>query len=144
MAPRFLTLAVALAAGACAAAVRASPAQDYMLYCMGCHGAQAQGVPGRIPPLAGSVSLFMRTAEGRNYVLRVPGAANSALPDAQLAAVLNWLAQSFGAAGEPPPVPFTVDEVTSVRHTPLADVQARRREVIRGLAATGLTPAAQY
>ena len=142
-APR-LALAVALATAAFTAAVRASPAQDYMLYCMGCHGAQAQGVPGKIPPLAGSVSLYMRTAEGRDYVLRVPGAANSALPDAQLAAVLNWVAASYGAQGEPPPVPFTVAEVTSVRRTPLADVQTRRREVISSLAASGAAPATQY
>ena len=139
-----LTLAVALATGVFTAAVRASPSQDYMLYCMGCHGAQAQGVPGKIPPLAGSVSLYMRTAEGRDYVLRVPGAANSALPDVQLAAVLNWLAESYGAPGAPRSVPFTVDEVTRVRHTPLADVQARRREVVRSLAASGAAPPTQY
>jgi hypothetical protein len=144
MAPRPLTLAVALAAGAFTTALHASPAQDYMLYCMGCHGAQAQGVPGKIPPLAGSVSLFMRTPEGRDYVLRVPGAANSALPDAQLTAVLNWLAESYGAPGAPRPVPFTVDEVTRVRRTPLADVQAKRREVVRSLAATGAAPPTQY
>lgn len=144
MALRGLTLAVALAAGAFTTTVPASPAQDYTLYCMGCHGAQAQGVPGRIPPLAGSVSLFMRIPEGRDYVLRVPGAANSALPDAQLAAVLNWLAESYGVPDAPRPVPFTVDEVTRVRRTPLADVQARRREVIRSLAATGPAPAAAY
>ena len=144
MARRLLRLAVALAAGGFTATAPASPAQDYTLYCMGCHGAQALGVPGRIPPLAGSVSLYMRIPEGRNYVLRVPGAATSALPDAQLAAVLNWLAASYGAPGAPPPVPFTVDEVTRVRRTPLADVQARRREVIRALAATGPAPAPQY
>src|SRR5215469_8416691 len=144
MASPRLALVVALATGAFTAAVHASPAQDYMLYCMGCHGAQAQGVPGKIPPLAGSVSLYMRTAEGRDYVLRVPGAANSALPDAQLAAVLNWLAETYGAPGASRPVPFTVDEVTRVRHTPLADVQARRREVVRSLAASGAAPPAQY
>lgn len=140
---RPLMLATAVAAGL-AATASAGPAQDYTLYCMGCHGAQAQGVPGRIPPLAGSVSLFMRTPEGRDYVLRVPGAANSALPDAQLAAVLNWLAASYGPPGAPQPTPFTVDEVTRVRRTPLADVQARRREVIRTLAAIGAAPAAKY
>src|SRR5215469_4497511 len=144
MAPRLLTLAIALTAGAFAIPASASPTQDYTLYCMGCHGAQAQGVPGKIPPLAGSVSLYMRTAEGRDYVLRVPGAANSALPDAQLAAVLNWLAETYGAPGASRPVPFTVDEVTRVRHTPLADVQARRREVVRWLAASGPAPATQY
>jgi mono/diheme cytochrome c family protein len=137
-------LSVALAASSYAAVAGASPPQDYMLYCMGCHGAQAQGVPGKIPPLAGSVALFMRTAEGRNYMLRVPGAANSALPDAQLAAVLNWIAATYGAPGESPVTPFTVDEVTSARRNPLADVQARRREVIRSLAATGAAPAAAY
>jgi mono/diheme cytochrome c family protein len=144
MTARLLRLAVALAPGAFAAAVPASPAQDYTLYCMGCHGAQAQGVPGKIPPLAGSVSLFMRTPEGRDYVLRVPGAANSALTDAQLTAVLNWLAETYGATAVLQPAPFTVDEVTRVRRTPLADVQARRREVVRLLAASGAAPPAQY
>ena len=142
--PRVAALGAALAASFIVPAVCASPSQDYMLYCMGCHGAQAQGVPGKIPPLAGALALFMRTAEGRNYVLRVPGAANSALADAQLAAVLNWLASSYGAPGTPPPAPFTVEEVSSVRRTPLADVQARRREVIGTLAASGAAPAAQY
>ena len=136
--------ALALPALLAALPLCASPAQDYLLYCMGCHGAQAQGVPGKVPPLATSLALFMRSADGRNYLLRVPGAANSALSDTQLAAVLNWLAESYGAPGEPRPAPFTVAEVTEVRHTPLADVQARRREVIRALAATGATPAAQY
>ena len=138
------TLTRALAASLFSLALRASPAQDYMLYCMGCHGAEAQGVPGRVPPLAGTLALFMRTAEGRDYVLRVPGAANSALPDAQLAGVLNWLAASYGASATAPPAPFTVDEVTKVRRTPLADVQAKRREVVRSLAASGVAPAAQY
>ena len=136
--------ALALPALLAALPLCASPAQDYLLYCMGCHGAQAQGVPGKVPPLATSLALFMRSADGRNYLLRVPGAANSALSDTQLAAVLNWLAESYGAPGEPRPAPFTVDEVTRVRRTPLADVQARRREVVRSLAASGAAPPAQY
>jgi mono/diheme cytochrome c family protein len=141
---RVAALAVALTASLIPPSARASPPQDYMLYCMGCHGAQAQGVPGKIPPLAGTLALFMRTAEGRNYLLRVPGAANSALDDAQLTAVLNWLAASYGAQTDPAPAPFTVAEVASVRHTPLADVQGRRREVISALAASGTAPPAQY
>jgi mono/diheme cytochrome c family protein len=136
---------------ACAIAVlicqlaQASPAQDYMLHCMGCHGAQAQGVPGKIPPLANALSRFMRTAEGRNYVLRVPGAANSALSDSQLAAVLNWLAVNFdtkAAAGSP--APFTTEEVSRLRHQPLVAVLAARSAVVRDLAATGSAPPAQY
>lgn len=138
--------AAALVAAVLARAAHASPEQDYILYCMGCHGAEAQGVPGKVPPLAGSVALFMRSADGRNYVLRVPGAANSALADAQLAAVLNWLAARFPPvdAGAPPGAPFTTAEVQELRRTPLADVKERRREVVRALAASGPAPPADY
>lgn len=144
MARPVLLAATAIAAGILTAAASAGPAQDYTLYCMGCHGAQAQGVPGKIPPLAGALARFMRTPEGRNYVLRVPGAANSALADAQLAAVLNWLAERYSAPDEPRVAPFTVEEIARVRHTPLTNVLARRREVIGSLAASGVAPAADY
>jgi cytochrome c553 len=142
---RPLALAAALlAADALAGTACAGPQQDYMLYCMGCHGGQAQGVTGKVPPLAGALARFMRTSEGRNYVLRVPGAANSTLSDAQLAAVLNWLAESYRLPPEAPPTPFTLEEVSAVRRTPLADVQGTRREVVRALAASGAAPAAEY
>ena len=140
-----LTAAV-FAAAILVRAAHASPQQDYMLYCMGCHGDEAQGLAGKVPPLAGSVALFMRTPEGRNYVLRVPGAANSALSDAQLAAVLNWLAQRFppADAAAAQSAPFTATEVNELRRTPLADVRERRREVVRALAATGPAPPPDY
>lgn len=127
-------------------AARAGPQQDYMLYCMGCHGDQAQGVPGKVPPLAGTLTLFMRSPAGRDYLLRVPGAANSALNDAQLTAVLNWLTVTYpptGATG-PAPTPFTVAEVAAARHTPLASVLERRRQVVSALAASGPAPADKY
>jgi mono/diheme cytochrome c family protein len=139
------TVAVAAGALACATiAAHAGPAEDYMLHCMGCHGAEARGVAGKVPPLAVSLNRFMRTPQGRDYVLRVPGAANSALGDAQLAAVLNWLAERYAAPGEPRAAPFTVAEVSRERHSPLADVKATRREVLRGLAASGAAPPAEY
>ncbi len=123
----------------------ASPEQDYVLYCMGCHGPRAEGVPGKVPPLAHVLGRFMRTPAGRNYVLRVPGAANSVLADAQLAAVLNWLAQTFDADELSSDVPlFSAAEVTGARHSPLASVLATRREVVRDLAATGLAPPESY
>jgi cytochrome c553 len=120
------------------------PAQDYILYCMGCHGPEAQGVPGKIPPLAGMLGRFMRTPEGRNYVLRVPGAANSALNDGQITAVLNWLSAQYAPSGEPLPAPFTVAEVSAVRHRPLANVLATRSEVISKLSQSGPAPPGQY
>ena len=121
------------------------PAQDYVLNCMGCHGTEAQGIPGKVPPLANALSRFMRTAEGRNYVLRVPGAANSALSDEQLAAVLNWLALRYeSSAPEIQPALFTSTEVAAVRHQPLLAVLATRSAVVHNLATTGPSPPSQY
>jgi cytochrome c553 len=138
-------LVLAAAASLVAGAALASPQQDYVLYCMGCHGPQAEGVPGKVPPLAHALGRYMRTAAGRNYVLRVPGAANSVLSDAQLAGVLNWLAQTFNADELSGDVPlFTTAEVTGLRHSPLPSVLATRREVVSALAATGLAPPASY
>ncbi len=142
---RAFAAAAALAAALLVRAAHGSPQQDYILYCMGCHGDQAQGVPGKVPPLAGSLALFMRSAAGRDYLLRVPGAANSALTDARLTAVLNWLAESFPPeAMTARPEPFTVAEVARVRRSPLANVQETRREVVRALAASGRAPPAAY
>ena len=143
---RFSALFLAAATSLVAGAAQASPQQDYVLYCMGCHGPQAEGVPGKVPPLAHALGRYMRTPAGRNYVLRVPGAANSVLSDAQLAGVLNWLAQTFDedelSAGDVPL--FTAAEVTGLRHSPLPSVLATRREVVSALAATGLAPPASY
>jgi mono/diheme cytochrome c family protein len=144
VARRAVTLSLASAALVNTAAL-ASPQQDYMLHCMGCHGTEARGVPGKVPPLANMLSRFMRTPEGRNYVLRVPGAANSALSDAQLAAVLNWLAVTYdSSAAARDLAPFTSEEVSRLRHTPLVAVLAARSVVVRDLAATGPAPPDQY
>ena len=138
-------LIAAAAAGVFATVAHASPQQDYILYCMGCHGPQAEGVPGKVPPLAHALGRYMRSPAGRNYILRVPGAANSVLSDAQLAGVLNWLAQTFDAEELSSDVPlFSAAEVTSQRHSPLPSVLATRREVVRELAATGPAPPANY
>ncbi len=140
--PRLLMLALLAGLGT---AALAAPAEDYMLHCMGCHGAHAEGVPGKVPPLAHSLARFMRSPAGRSYVLRVPGAANSMLSDAQLADVLNWIADSYDGEELAGSIArFTAREVASQRHTPLAAVQAMRSEIVRQLAASGPAPAAQY
>lgn len=116
----------------------AHAAQDYVLFCRGCHGANAEGIPGRVPPLAHMIARFMRTAPGRAYVLRVPGVAASALPDDRIAAVLNWLAARFDREDLTREIrPFTTEEVAASRHVPLADAPAARRKVIAELASGG-------
>jgi mono/diheme cytochrome c family protein len=137
-------------------------AATFQANCAVCHGAKGAGTPSLappitsyparyagndegVPPLAHALGRYMRTPAGRNYVLRVPGAANSALSDAQLAAVLNWLAQTFDRDELSSDVPlFSVAEVKGVRHSPLASVLATRREVVRELGATGHAPPASY
>lgn len=142
--PRWIALFIAAACGSTAYAD--DPGQNYILYCMGCHGEHAEGVPGKVPPLANAIGRFMRTPQGRNYLLRVPGAANSVLSDAQLSDVLNWLAKTYDSAslasGDVPL--FTSAEVTSQRHSPLASVLATRNQVVRDLATTGPAPPSSY
>ncbi len=88
----------------------------------------------------------MRSPAGRDYVLRVPGAANSVLSDERLAAVLNWLAQTFDGdeLSQSGAAMFTTAEVTRARHSPLPSVLATRREVVRALELTGRAPPASY
>lgn len=113
-------------------------AQDYVLFCRGCHGENAEGIPGRVPPLAHMIARFMRTTPGRAYILRVPGVAASALPDDRIAAVLNWLAETFDREDLTREVrPFTTEEVAASRRVPLADAAAARRKLMAELAGTG-------
>lgn len=128
-----------LAAPAIAAA--ASPEQDYVTHCMGCHGPTGAGVPGRIPALRDSLGAFVRSTAGQAYLTRVPGASNSSLSDAQLAAVLTWLAARY--APDQPHV-FTTDEVARNRRPPLSNVREARTALLRSLAGSGPLPPEEY
>lgn len=133
-----------LMALACSSFARADPGEDYVLHCMGCHGARAEGVSGKVPALSKTLVPLMRSAAGRDYLLRVPGAANSTLSDARLAEVLNWVATRFGDGltdGDPR---FTTTEISARRHYPLADVLATRERVVAQLAAQGTSVPVGY
>jgi mono/diheme cytochrome c family protein len=123
-------MAAALCLGAGAAHAN-EPRVDYMLQCQGCHGAEGHGAPGTVPSLAG-VGRFLAVPGGREYLVRVPGSSQSALDDADLAAVLNWMIRSFDPRDF---VPYTAEEVARVRRPPLDDVEGVRRELERRLAA---------
>jgi mono/diheme cytochrome c family protein len=126
--------AAALAAAALFAAAgarAADPRVDYMLQCQGCHLADGSGAPGAVPDLRGSLALFSTLPGGREYLVRVPGAAQSPLSDARLAALLDWMLREFGpaevAAGL---APYRVEEVARWRAQPYAEVQSVRRELV--------------
>ena len=72
------------------------PRVDFMLECQGCHRPGGIGMPEiRLPILKGHVSKFLHSAEGRAFLLRVPGVAQSSLSDDRLAAVMNWMVNEF-------------------------------------------------
>ena len=120
----------------CAAPAIADPQVDYMLHCRGCHGPNGEGAPGAAPVMRGQVGKFLSAPGGREYLIRVPGTAQSELDDARTAALLNWILRQFSPDELPPDfTPYSAAEVTRHRHPPLTDVVAVRRELMRAIQA---------
>ncbi|MFC4296556.1 cytochrome C [Castellaniella hirudinis] len=117
--------------------------KDYMLNCGGCHRFDGQGVArNAVPSFLNSIGLFTRLPEGREYMIRVPGAAQSQLGNAELADVLNWMVANFSPDTVTPDFrPFTAGEVGAVRPYRFDDVVAARRQLEARLQKLGLTPA---
>lgn len=106
-------------------------AQNYLLFCGGCHGDAGRGVPHKVPVLNGELGRFLRVEGGREFLLRVPGVANSQLSDAALTDVLNLCIEKFAAGGRGTSfIPYTVPEMTAARRQPLLSVAKARRELL--------------
>jgi mono/diheme cytochrome c family protein len=115
---------------------RPDPAVDYMLQCQGCHRADGSGSPGAVPDLRGSLARFPAVAGGREYLVRVPGAALSPLSDQRLAALLDWMLREFGPAEAAAGLaPYRAEEVARWRAQPYLEVQAVRLELLRRIEA---------
>jgi len=127
---RGLLVALLLAA---APAWATEPAQaDYMLNCQGCHLPDGRGFPERqVPDLREQMGRFLSVPGGREYLVQVPGAAQTALADADLARLLNWMLNSFSAAEVPGDFqPYTAAEVGLLRQHPLASPSSIRVELL--------------
>jgi hypothetical protein len=117
----------------------AGPRADYAFRCKGCHGFAGEGTPGHVPRLAGFVGLYTHLPEGRDYLMRVPGVARSALDDARLAGVLNWMLQVYGAGTTAPGfAPFTAEEVGRAREEVLTGLDQTRARLVGDLRERGL------
>lgn len=123
----------ALAAGATVAialAASADPRSDYLLHCAGCHLADGRGSPGSVPSIAGPLGRIASSPEGRDYLARVPGAAQAPISDEALAAVLNWLLLEFnGDTLARDFKPLRSSEVARSRARVLADPLKLRSEL---------------
>ena len=139
-------VAVAGAAGAMAVPAHADGVTDatlarqhWVLNCMGCHTATGGGIPGKVPPLANSLGYFTHLPAGREYVMRVPGASNSALSDQDLADVLNWVLTTMNRDALPRDFkPYTAAEVAAHRRPAFSDVATVRAGLVRALRERGI------
>jgi len=134
-------LAAALGAGAANPALGYEPAVNFQLNCMGCHLADGSGEPGRVPSLRRSLVLFSAQPSGRDYIIRVPGVAQSPLSNEETAALLNWMARNLSDLELPPHfVDYSAAEIARSRGRPLARVGAARARLLRAAANTRQTP----
>jgi len=103
------------------------PTVNYQLRCMGCHLADGSGQPGRVPSIRRSLVLFSTSPEGRDYVVRVPGVAQSPLSDQDTAVLLNWMARNLSDLKLPRGfTDYSAAEIHGLRDHPLAEVSAIR------------------
>lgn len=119
---RILTFVCASLLAGAAGNVGADARVDYLLHCAGCHLPDASGSQPEVPPLANELGRIVAIPGGRDYVVRVPGAAQALIDDRALAEVINWLLAEFNGTTLPPAFePFTAEEVHRSRVNVLAD-----------------------
>ena len=109
---------------------------DYMLNCQGCHLPDGSGFPARqVPDLRNQLGRFLSVPGGREFLVQVPGSAQTALNDADLARLLNWMLLRFSAAQLPADFqPYTAAEIGALRKQPLAQVSEVRSELLERIA----------
>jgi len=108
-----------------------SPQINYILHCQGCHLMDGSGTPEKVPALKHEAGRFLHVPGGREYLVQVPGTAQSALTDAEVAAVLNWILENFSREELPADfAPYSAVEVSRLRRQPLANVSAVRAQLM--------------
>jgi mono/diheme cytochrome c family protein len=106
---------------------------DYLLYCRGCHLHTGDAVPAANVPSLQALAPLLESAAGREYIVRVPGVAQTPMSDEQLAAVLNWVAVNFNGDTLPEDFePYTAREVGIARTKVLTDPLKTRQEILEG------------
>jgi hypothetical protein len=118
--------------GLCTSSFAYEPPMNYALQCMGCHTPDGAGVADRVPSIRDTLLPFARMADGRRFLVQVPGSAQSTLSNAELAELLNWMIRTLSAAQPAAPfVPFTEREVADYRTQTLIEVRATRERLLR-------------
>ena len=132
-----------LSSGSHAAGEHYDAAMNYRLHCEGCHQQDGSGQPGYIPDLRENVSRFLAIPEGRVYLARVPGTAQSLLSDTERAEVLNYIVRSFDKDHLPVDfVPYRAEEIAKWRYDALSQPSVVRASLIAQLGPSRLSTAA--
>jgi len=135
MRPAALLLSAALlaAGGAAAAGDEARARLQYLQHCSGCHLVDGSGSPTKgIPSMRGMLGRFLQVPGGREFIVQVPGVMNSALRDADVANLMNWLVPAVSAATLPAGFqPYTAQEIARLRSSRPADIMAFRARLVR-------------
>lgn len=103
---------------------------NYMTECQGCHLPDGSGQKGSVPSMKGELHRFLAVEGGREFLVQVPGSANSKLSDADLAALLNWLLPKMGGITADGFKPYTAEEVALYRAQRLVDVTGTRAALV--------------
>ncbi len=113
---------------------------NYMLNCRGCHGPNGNGSPvSDVPNMRGFIGNFLKVEGGREFLVQVPGSANTPLSDDALAELLNWMLSVMSGPELPADfTPYGAGEVSALRKTPEADVIGRRAALIEAMRERGI------
>ena len=104
---------------------------NYQMSCQGCHTPTGQGFQS-VPKLKGFLGNFLQTPEGREYLIKVPGAAYSPLTDKELAEVINWMLLTFAEDSLSSDWEvYTATEVAKFRKDPLLETQEYRNNLLQ-------------
>lgn len=127
-----LTLASQLAFAEPHQPINAQRAQiNYMLNCQGCHKADGSGLEDSVPSMRGFVGRFLEVPGGREFLVQVPGSANSPLNDAELAELLNWILTTMSERQlDADFQPYTEQEVARYRQDLLVNVSETRSRLV--------------
>jgi mono/diheme cytochrome c family protein len=111
-----------------------SPEANYMIHCMGCHLEDGSGSPPDVPDVRREMGRMLMVEGGREYLVQVPGAAQAPISDAALAAVVNYMLETFSTETLPEDYrPLTAEEVSEWRRHWLPDVASVREDLLAEL-----------
>lgn len=106
---------------------------NYQMFCQGCHTPDGTGGKS-VPKIKNYIGYFLQNQVAREYLVRVPGSANSSLNDEQLAEVLNWMIIELGGESVPTNMQYyTTNEVAKLRQKSLFEVVEYRKMLVKQL-----------